>query len=113
MKRFLSLLAIVLVSTNVGCTLCSSCDDYTYGAYGGLWERSDLTYGRVGSAFSPGGYAVLEEGTVSSEDGARANDPDAGSPPAEATPPPANSTPPRSSDDAPGFDPEESSLLDT
>jgi hypothetical protein len=52
MKRLMSLLVISLISTNVGCTLCSDCDDYSYGAFGGHWERTDMTNGRVGTAFS-------------------------------------------------------------
>ncbi len=60
MKRLMSLLAISLISTNVGCALCSSCDDYSYGAFGGLWERTDMVNGRVGSAFSPAGYSTQQ-----------------------------------------------------
>jgi hypothetical protein len=58
MKRLMLLLAISLISTNVGCTLCSNCDDSTYGAFGGLWERSDLSYGRVGTTFAPDGSII-------------------------------------------------------
>ena len=60
MKRLMSLLALSLISTNVACTLCSDCDDYSYGAFGGRWERTDLTHGRVGSAFSPAGPIAVE-----------------------------------------------------
>ncbi len=60
MKRFMSLLAISLISTNIGCALCSSCDDYAYDAVGGLWERTDPAYGRVGSAFTPSGFGPME-----------------------------------------------------
>ena len=60
MKRLMSLLAICLISTNVGCALCSNCDDYSYGAFGGLWERTDPVNGRVGSAFTPVGFSTLE-----------------------------------------------------
>lgn len=36
-----------------GCAMCTSCDDDTYSAYGGRWERLDSCFGRVGSAFTP------------------------------------------------------------
>jgi hypothetical protein len=36
-----------------GCAMCGNCDDFTYGGYGGRWERLDPCYGRVGSAFTP------------------------------------------------------------
>ena len=42
-----------LLALTSGCAMCNSCDDYTYGAYGGRWERLDPSYGRVGSAFTP------------------------------------------------------------
>lgn len=91
MKRFLSLIAISLISTNVGCSLCSSCDDYSYGAFGGLWERSDLTYGRVGSAFGPQGFSSA---------GAAADDPHAAARENEAIAPPADQAPSSEADDA-------------
>jgi len=67
MKRLMSLLVICLISTNVGCSLCSSCDDYSYGAFGGVWERTDPVNGRVGSAFTPSGYAITSEETVQAQ----------------------------------------------
>lgn len=100
MKRFMSLLAISLISTNVGCTVCSNCNDYTYGAFGGLWERSDLTYGRVGSAFSPQGVLLTEGEVVAGENQEEA------APEAETIAPPAEDAPPR-------FDAQERSLLET
>ena len=99
MKRLMSLLAISLISTNVGCALCSSCDDYSYGAFGGLWERSDLTNGRVGSAFSPQGYPVSEGESF------RAENQDSAAPEAEPIAPPAD-------DQVPDSDPAESSMLE-
>jgi hypothetical protein len=59
-------LGIGLLAFSSGCAICSSCDDETYGAYGGRWERLDPHYGRVGSAFTPevgtrvDGDAILE-----------------------------------------------------
>jgi hypothetical protein len=38
--------------------MCSTCGDDTYAAYGGKWERVDMTHGRVGSAFTPVGFDV-------------------------------------------------------
>ncbi len=68
MKRLMSLLALSLISTNVACTLCSDCDDYSYGAIGGRWERTNLTHGRVGTAFTLDGSVVSEEESTQSQD---------------------------------------------
>ena len=46
----------LLVSSSLGCAVCCSPDDYNYGAYGGRWERHDMSSGRVGSAFAEAGY---------------------------------------------------------
>ncbi len=105
MKRLMSLLAISLISTNVGCTLCSDCDDYSYGAFGGRWERSDLTYGRVGSAFSPEGSIAANGESVHPSDLDSAA-PEVGAPDAEMVAPPLD-------DELPPADAEESSLLET
>jgi hypothetical protein len=45
-----------LVSSSLGCALCCSPDDYNYGAYGGRWQRHDMSSGRVSSAFAEAGY---------------------------------------------------------
>ena len=45
-----------LVSSSLGCALCCSPDDGNYGAYGGRWQRHDMSSGRVGSAFAEAGY---------------------------------------------------------
>jgi hypothetical protein len=45
-----------------GCTMCSSCDDYNYSAFGGAWQRTDMQHGRVGSAFTAAGVKVLDTG---------------------------------------------------
>ncbi len=45
-----------LVSSSLGCALCCSPDDCNYGAYGGRWQRHDMSSGRVGSAFAEAGY---------------------------------------------------------
>ena len=58
------LLGLGLLALSSGCAMCSSCDDYSYSAYGGAWERLDRTSGRVGSAFTPEvGTRVLVDGT--------------------------------------------------
>ena len=56
MHRASSLLFLALLVASGGCTLCTSCDDDTYAAYGGKWQRADRTYGRVGSAFTETGF---------------------------------------------------------
>lgn len=112
MKRLMSLLAIGLISANVGCTLCSSCDDYSYGAFGGLWERSDLTYGRVGSAFAPQGFSTLEGESVELVDPEGS---DTEAPAGEEIAPPPVGEAPGSEGEAPGSEdpPGADSLLDT
>jgi hypothetical protein len=50
-----------LVSTSLGCVMCCSPDDWNYGAYGGRWQRHDMSSGRVGSAFAEAGYDSLGE----------------------------------------------------
>ncbi|HJN09498.1 MAG: hypothetical protein QGH33_06585 [Pirellulaceae bacterium] len=105
MKRMMSLLAISLISTNAGCTLCSDCDDYSYGAFGGRWERSDLNYGRVGSAFSPEG-STISDGELIDPHNLESMAPEVAAPDAEVVPPPSDDEPPSS-------DAEEDSLLDT
>jgi len=47
-----------LCSTTLGCAMCCSPDDYNYAAYGGRWERFDMSQGRVGSVFSQTGAAT-------------------------------------------------------
>lgn len=41
-----------------GCATCQNADDYAYPAYGGIWQRTDPTHGRVGSVFAPAGGPV-------------------------------------------------------
>ncbi|MDA1052735.1 MAG: hypothetical protein O3C40_19960 [Planctomycetota bacterium] len=45
-----------LVSLSLGCAMCCSPDDYNYGAYGGRWQRQEMSSGRVSSAFAEAGY---------------------------------------------------------
>jgi len=49
------------VVSSLGCAVCFSPDDYTYGAYGGRWQRHDLSSGRVGSAYAEAGYDTMFE----------------------------------------------------
>ncbi|MEQ8784687.1 MAG: hypothetical protein RIC55_00235 [Pirellulaceae bacterium] len=59
MKRFLFALLLAVGGVAVsGCATCQNCDDYSYPAFGGVWQRSDPTHGRVGSAFAPAGGVV-------------------------------------------------------
>ena len=53
--RLLLCFALCVVS---GCSMCCTPYDYDYSAYGGRWQRTDMTNGRVGSAFAPAGDAV-------------------------------------------------------
>lgn len=47
---FVLLASLSLLAT--GCAMCADCFDYDYGAYGGACPRTDMSYGRVGSAFT-------------------------------------------------------------
>lgn len=38
-----------------GCRICAECEDLSYPAYGGAWQRTQREQGRVGSLFDPGG----------------------------------------------------------
>ena len=58
-KNILGLIAIVTIAGTVGCSICCGPDDYNYGTYGGIHQRSDMQHGRVGSVFSdPNGTAI-------------------------------------------------------
>lgn len=55
-----------------GCTLNKALNDRDYGAYGGIWQRADMTEGRVGSVLSDPnlrGFSLntsMVDGTVAS-----------------------------------------------
>jgi len=38
-----------------GCRICADCEPMAFPAYGGSWQRTDRSSGRVGSVFDPGG----------------------------------------------------------
>jgi hypothetical protein len=58
-RTFIGLLLIAAVaSTGSGCRLCCDSEDIAYGAYGGVWERTNRDSGRVGSLFDAGGARV-------------------------------------------------------
>ncbi len=57
-KWMLAALVATIGLTSSGCALCSAPDDGAYGAYGGVFERSDRCCGRVFSAFQPAGVIV-------------------------------------------------------
>lgn len=59
MRRIWGLLLLLPALT--GCAMCQDIDDYNYSAYGGTWQRDDMSRGRVGSAF---GYVADASGTV-------------------------------------------------
>jgi hypothetical protein len=50
------LLAAIAVAA--GCTICDNCDDQAYSGYGGRWQRTDRSHGRVGSIFTPAGAPI-------------------------------------------------------
>lgn len=56
-----------LVAASTGCSMCSNCDLDAYSAYGGRWQRTDRTHGRVGSVFAPAG-AMVPYGATSTVD---------------------------------------------
>lgn len=61
-RKLFALAVLGLVSSSLGCAMCCSTDDPNYGAYGGRWQRHDMSHGRVGSAFNDAGFDALAEG---------------------------------------------------
>lgn len=53
-----ALLLIVVLATSTGCRLCCDPETEAFPAYGGAWERTNRTSGRVGSTFDPGGARI-------------------------------------------------------
>ncbi len=47
-----------------GCAIPVGPYDYTYSAYGGRWQRTDSTSGRVGSLFSNAGARVSDDASA-------------------------------------------------
>ncbi|MDP6446964.1 MAG: hypothetical protein QGG36_00410 [Pirellulaceae bacterium] len=64
MKRATILLVALAACFFSGCSMCCGPFDNTYSAFGGSWERHDMTHGRVGSAFAEAGghVEVTEDG---------------------------------------------------
>lgn len=53
MTRWASYLILTLTTmAMVGCSTCAAPHDFDYPTYGGIHQRSDPTYGRLGSLFS-------------------------------------------------------------
>lgn len=52
-RHLLVLACLAAVVPAFGCAMCDRCDDYNYGAYGGMRPRDDMQHGRVGSVFAP------------------------------------------------------------
>ena len=48
-------LVVAVLVLSGGCRICQDCEDLSYPAYGGAWERTIRDSGRVGSMFDPGG----------------------------------------------------------
>ena len=53
-----ALLLIAFLTTSSGCRLCCDPETESFPAYGGAWERTSRTSGRVGSIFDPGGARI-------------------------------------------------------
>jgi hypothetical protein len=75
-------------------------EDYTYAAYGGLIQRADMMYGRVGSAFAP---AEGVPGPIHEHDGAYPTP--ALTSPEEGVPQPPAAPPDQSQAETSAFDP--------
>lgn len=53
-----ALLLAGILLVNSGCRLCCDPETEAFPAYGGAWERTSRTSGRVGSTFDPGGARI-------------------------------------------------------
>jgi hypothetical protein len=54
------LVCVALIALTTGCAMCANCDDETYPADGGRWQRVDPVYGRVGSIFTPEVWSTVD-----------------------------------------------------
>lgn len=61
LQKFYSVVLISWIASSIGCAVCCSPDDWNYGAYGGRWQRHDMSSGRVGSAFAESGYDSMQD----------------------------------------------------
>lgn len=61
-------LTTVVMLTSTGCRLCCDVEDIDYPAYGGAWERTNRSSGRVGSLFDPGGARIANLSSRESAD---------------------------------------------
>ena len=64
LRKLYAIGLLCLLPTWLGCAMCCGTDDYNYGAYGGRWERHDMSHGRVGSLFADAGMDTLIEDEV-------------------------------------------------
>ena len=48
-----------MLLASAGCSICCTPHYDMYPAYGGAWERTDRTHGRVGSVIEPAGARVV------------------------------------------------------
>lgn len=53
------LLLMMLALSSVGCSICCTPHYDMFPAYGGAWERTNRTHGRVGSVFEPAGARMV------------------------------------------------------
>jgi len=49
-----------LLTVSAGCAMCGSPHDCTYSAYGGRWQRTDPSSGRVGSVLDAADVQIAE-----------------------------------------------------
>ncbi len=58
-KQFAGIATLMLAGLT-GCAMCDNAQDYSYGTYGGRWQRGDPVRGRVASVFDPAGVQISD-----------------------------------------------------
>ena len=71
MSKFTRALAVIsicgAVASSSGCLTCCAPNYEMFPAYGGAWERTNRTHGRVGSIFEPAGVLVAQNAATATE----------------------------------------------
>jgi len=68
MRGLLLLMLSGWVAASMGCAMCCAPHDEDYSAFGGIHERQDRRYGRVGSVFAPAdGSAPIQGAAMQGE----------------------------------------------
>ena len=65
---------MMIVATCSGCAMCDNSLDNAFGAYGGRWQRTDQSRGRVASVIDPAGVNVAGPQSVKSTGRPEADD---------------------------------------